>query len=165
MIATHKTVDGLNQQALARFLRQAQKALKLKGEVSVLLTSSRKMRELNRAFRGKDGSTDVISFPAASLTAEEVAGDVAISVEIATANGRKFGHKTEDEIRILILHGLLHLAGYDHETDSGQMARKEAALRRKLGLPSNLIARSEARPRLNGSKRIHGSPAKQESNR
>jgi len=123
---------------------QAQKALELKGEVSVLLTTNRQMRQLNRCFRGKDKPTDVISFPAVEVVSHKVAGDLAISVDIAAANAKSFGHTPDEEVRVLILHGLLHLAGYDHEKDKGEMARKEERLRQKLGLPSNLIARTEA---------------------
>ena len=70
------------------------------------------------------------------------AGDLAISAEIAASNARRLGHSAGDELKILILHGLLHLAGYDHETDSGEMARKETRLRRLLGLPAALIERT-----------------------
>ena len=109
----------------------------------MLLTSNREMRQLNRSFRGKDKPTDVISFPSVDVVSKEFAGDLAISVDIAAANAKNFGHSTEAEICVLILHGLLHLAGYDHETDGGEMARKEQRLRAKLGLPLNLIARTE----------------------
>ena len=122
---------------------RAQKAIGLRGQVSVLLTSNREMRQLNRCFRGKDKPTDVISFPAADAVSHKIAGDLAISVDIAAANAKSFGHTANEEVRVLILHGLLHLAGYDHETDKGEMARKEDRLREKLGLPSNLIARTE----------------------
>jgi len=113
--------------------------------VSLLLTSNRQMRILNRSFRGKDQPTDVLSFPASEVVSAKFAGDLAISVDIARSNARALGHSTEDEIRVLILHGLLHLAGYDHEDDDGQMVRKESRLRTKLGLPSALIARTERR--------------------
>lgn len=122
---------------------QARKAVGLKGHVSLLLTSNREMRHLNRCFRGKDKPTDVISFPAVEAVLPKIAGDLAISLDIAAANAKILGHSTEEEVRVLILHGLLHLAGYDHEKDKGQMARKEERLREKLGLPSNLIARTE----------------------
>lgn len=134
----------MNERQLLRFTQQARKAIGLKGQVSLLLTSSREMRALNRCFRGKDKPTDVISFPALEAFTAKLAGDLAISVDIAHANARELGHSTADEIRVLILHGLLHLAGYDHERDQGEMARKESTLRSKLGLPANLIARSES---------------------
>jgi probable rRNA maturation factor len=144
LITIQKPVDGVKETSLMRFAREARKALGLKGQVSLLLTSNREMRQLNRCFRGKDIPTDVISFPATEAFTRQFAGDLAISVDIAQANAREFGHSTREEICVLILHGLLHLAGYDHETDKGEMARKEQRLRRQLKLPVNLIARTEA---------------------
>jgi probable rRNA maturation factor len=113
------------------------------------------MRKLNRGFRGKDQPTDVLSFPAIKEVKNKFAGDLAVSLDIAVANARAFGHSTEAELKILILHGLLHLAGYDHETDAGQMARKEARLRHQFGLPSTLIDRTEGKPAV-PAKRIAG---------
>jgi len=97
---------------------------------------------LNRRFRGKDKATDVLSFPAEGLGAGGWAGDVAISADIASQNARALGHSPVEEIKILALHGILHLAGFDHENDRGQMAREEARLRRLLRLPVSLIERS-----------------------
>jgi probable rRNA maturation factor len=144
LITIEKSVDGVNERQLLRFTQQARKAIGLKGQVSLLLTSNREMRALNRCFRGKDKPTDVISFPALEAFTAKLAGDLAISVDIAVVNARELGHSTADEIRVLILHGLLHLAGYDHERDQGEMAQKESLLRSKLGLPVNLIARSQS---------------------
>lgn len=143
LIAIRKQVGGITELRLRRFLARARRAVGLAGDVSVLLTSNREMQTLNRSFRGKDKPTDVLSFPAVEVVAKKFAGDLAISVDIAAANAREFGHSVEDEVRILVLHGLLHLAGYDHESDDGQMARKESRLRDDLGLPSTLIARSQ----------------------
>jgi probable rRNA maturation factor len=143
LITIQKSVEGVKENSLLRFTGQAREAVGLKGDVSLLLTSNREMRQLNRSFRGKDKPTDVISFPAVEAVSRQFAGDLAISVDIAVANAKNFGHSTEAEICILILHGLLHLAGYDHETDDGKMARKEQRLRAKLGLPTNLIARTQ----------------------
>jgi probable rRNA maturation factor len=106
------------------------------------VTSSRELRRLNRSFRRKDNPTDVLSFPANSDLSAGLAGDVAISAEIATENAQKLGHSAAEEIKILALHGVLHLAGYDHERDHGEMARKELRLRKSLGLPVGLIERS-----------------------
>ncbi len=102
------------------------------------------MRQLNRRFRRKDKATDVLSFPAGNQFSELSAGDLAISAQIAAANARRMGHSTSNEIKVLILHGMLHLAGYDHETDNGEMAREEQRLRKSLGLPTALIERSLA---------------------
>ena len=104
------------------------------------------MRSLNRQFRTKDVPTDVLSFPSPSLSPNQparTAGDIAISVEIAAQNATKLGHSTAEEVKILVLHGILHLAGFDHERDNGQMARKEATLRRTMGLPVALIERDK----------------------
>jgi len=105
------------------------------------------MRCLNRQFRAKDLPTDVLSFPSPSLPPNKpapTAGDIAISVEIAAQNAGKLGHSTAEEVKILVLHGILHLAGFDHERDNGEMARKEARLRRTLGLPLALIERNKS---------------------
>lgn len=136
----------LRRRTLTTFLADATEAVRIKGQVSVLLAGDRRVRQLNREFRHKDQSTDVLSFPAPqSPGADSVAGDLAISVETAARQAEAFGHPLAVELQILILHGLLHLAGYDHERDSGQMARKETALRRRFDLAAGLIERSGRR--------------------
>jgi len=129
---------------LSRFLREAQAAVCLRGHVSVLLTTDRNIRRLNRQFRGKDKATDVLSFPADSLIQNQEKGDLAISVPTALLQAREQGHSLTIEIKVLILHGLLHLAGFDHERDTGQMAGREKLLRGRLGLPQGLIERAKA---------------------
>ena len=130
--------------ALSRFLGEAQSAVRLTGQVCVLLTTDRNIRRLNRQFRGKDKATDVLSFPAEALVQkkERLAGDLAISVPTALRQAREQEHALAVELKVLILHGLLHLAGFDHERDSGEMARRERKLRGNLGLPQGLIERS-----------------------
>lgn len=132
--------------SLSRFLAQAQNAVRLRDQVTVLLTSDETIRDLNRRFRGKNKTTDVLSFPATPLKnakpAERVAGDIAISVDTARRQGTARGHALGTEIKVLMLHGLLHLAGYDHESDRGQMRRRERQLRAQLGLPQGLIERA-----------------------
>ena len=96
------------------------------------------MASLNKRFRGKKGTTDVLSFLPANANP---LGDIAISLGRARQQARDLGHSTEDEIRILLLHGVLHLMGYDHETDEGRMQRAEQRWRTKLGLPTGLISR------------------------
>jgi probable rRNA maturation factor len=128
---------------LARFLRRAIEATGVTGEVGVLLTEDEAIRGLNRKYRRKDMVTDVLSFPAAK-TGEGIAGDLVISLETALSQAKECGHTLEMEIRVLLLHGLLHLAGYNHETDDGAMLRKEARLRRELGLTAGLIERSHS---------------------
>lgn len=126
---------------LETFLAQSRRAVGLAGSVSVLLTGDAEIQRLNREFRGKNKPTDVLSFPAGE-NAGRAAGDLAISVETAEREAQRLGHALNLELKVLLLHGTLHLAGYDHESDSGEMARKEEALRRKLGLAQGLIART-----------------------
>jgi probable rRNA maturation factor len=114
------------------------------------VTSSRELQGLNHRFRGKNKPTDVLSFPAMPGLMRGFAGDVAISAQIAARNARGLGHTAADEIRILTLHAVLHLAGYDHERDDGKMERMEARLRKSLGLPVGLIERSTRRTRGKG---------------
>jgi probable rRNA maturation factor len=133
--------DELPRRTLARFATQAARAVKLRGEVHLRITSSREMKALNLRFRKKNKATDVLSFPADT---PKVAGDIAISEEIAAANAAELGHSLETELKVLILHGLLHLAGYDHESDDGEMYAQEAELRRQFKLPLGLIERAHA---------------------
>lgn len=125
--------------------------------VSVCLVSDAAMARMNRRYRGKRGTTDVLSFPANGIKSSEkrrrgartteifsiepssssnsspsFLGDIAISPATARRNAQRFGRRLEDELRILILHGVLHLLGYDHEADDGEMERLERRLRRKL---------------------------------
>lgn len=142
MVILHKRVAGASEEALDRFVARAKRAVGLRGAVTVLVTSSRELQALNARFRGKDRPTDVLSFPAEVIAEHRFAGDVAISADIAAQNARRLGHAAADEVKILALHGILHLAGYDHEADRGEMARKEAELRSKLKLPVGLIERT-----------------------
>jgi probable rRNA maturation factor len=137
---------------LARFLADAQAAVRLRGQVSVLLTTDAAIARLNGEFRGKKKATDVLSFPAAGVGAEGMAGDLAVSVETALRQAEEQGHALAVEIKVLVLHGLLHLAGFDHEVDDGRMARREKALRARLGLPLGLIERAGV-PTLSPEKR------------
>ena len=133
---------SLNKSGLARFLHRAQAAVCLEGSVDVLLSSDAEIKRLNKAFRGKNKRTDVLSFPAPAEAAG-LAGDLAISLDTAAVQAAEHGHTLRDEVRILLLHGLLHLKGEDHETDSGEMAAREAGLRCKFKLPATLIERSQ----------------------
>jgi probable rRNA maturation factor len=136
-----REVPRLSERALTVFVQKASGAAGLRGTVTVLVTNSREMRILNGRFRGKDSITDVLSFPPPSFV-EGFAGDIAISLDVAGQNARLLGHSVADEVRILVL----HLAGYDHESDNGKMAKKEARLRRRLGLPAALIERAATKP-------------------
>ena len=106
--------------------------------VTVAFVSDRTMRELNRRWRGKHGTTDVLSFPSEQDEFEKLEGlnlgDVVISVERAARQAKEHGLDFETEVAQLILHGLLHLCGYDHERDDGEMNRLELRLRRRLGI-------------------------------
>jgi probable rRNA maturation factor len=142
VVILEQTKKASRERSMARFAAKARCAVGLRGELNIRLTSSEKMRKLNRRFRRKNQATDVLSFPSGCA---DMAGDIAISREIAAANAARLGHSTETEIRILILHGLLHLAGYDHESDDGEMQSREIELRQQLGLPAALIERVHAR--------------------
>ena len=113
--------------------------------VTVVITTDRRIRRLNRTWRGVDKATDVLSFPAGDDPGPgRHLGDVVISRETAARQARNEGHSLATELRVLALHGLLHLLGYDHERDSGRMARIERRLRRQGGLPAGLIERGRA---------------------
>jgi probable rRNA maturation factor len=142
LVIWQKRVTDLSELALDRFVARARRAAGLKGRVNVLVTSSAEMKSLNRRFRGKDKATDVLSFPAEADSQEGLAGEIAVSAEIAAHNARALGHSPAEEVKVLVLHGILHLRGYDHECDNGQMARREKQMRAKLRLPSGLIERS-----------------------
>ena len=106
-----------------------------------LISNDVETRRLNRTFLGHDYATDVLSFPAATGSG---LGEIAISAERADAQAQAFGHTRLDEIKMLMLHGALHLAGLDHERDDGKMARVERRWRKEFALPSSLIARSSS---------------------
>lgn len=133
---------ALSKPSLSRFANSARRAVNLSAEVDILLSTDAELKRLNRAFRGKNKPTDVLSFPAPPEISQQHAGDLAISIETAARQAKAFGHSLAGELRILILHGLLHLTGMDHETDEGQMAAREAGLRRQLRLPATLIERA-----------------------
>ena len=137
------TPDGLNvaTRGLGPWLSRIAPAT-ARGDLSIAIVSDRRMRALNRQFRGKDAVTDVLSFPAES---RGFMGDIVIAAGVSKRQARDAGHSAQTELRVLALHGLLHLLGYDHEADDGRMARAEARLRRKAGLPEGLIERGRRR--------------------
>jgi probable rRNA maturation factor len=142
--AERAKIRSLGKRDLNRFLAAAVEALGLAGEFSVLLTGDDRLRTLNRQYRGIDKPTDVLSFPA-SPEAGTGGGDLAISLDVASEQAANYGHTLQMEVKILILHGLLHLAGYDHESDQGQMRRRETRLRKQFALPAGLVERSRQR--------------------
>lgn len=135
---------GLSRAGLLRFLSSAIGLVGLRGEVNVLLAGDTTLKRLNASFRGKNKPTDVLSFPSIEPVSSRHSGDLAISLDTAARQATEHGHPLAAEVRILMLHGLLHLAGMDHETDQGEMATREAELRKRLRLPANLIARTQA---------------------
>ena len=137
--------SALGKRDLSRFLVKATEALGLAGDFSVLLTGDEQLRAMNLQFRGVDKPTDVLSFPALPEAANcGQGGDLAISLETAAIQAADHGHTVQMEVKVLILHGLLHLAGYDHECDRGQMRRREILLRKQFALPSGLVERTLA---------------------
>jgi probable rRNA maturation factor len=148
MILNRQRAVRLARRPLESFLRRAQEAVGFQGAgVTVCLVSDAEIARLNETFRKKKGPTDVLSFPAvvrrrpvrlrrgapADKTGEYL-GDIAVSPATARRYAKKNGRKLSSELRVLILHGVLHLLGYDHETDRGEMDRVEAKLRKRLGL-------------------------------
>jgi probable rRNA maturation factor len=130
---------------LARWLASTAPA-RARGTVTIMLAGDAAMRRLNRDWRGVDRTTDVLSFPADTEGPRVPGqvphlGDIVIATGVARRQAAAAGHPCGTELKVLALHGLLHLLGYDHETDAGQMRRVETRLRRKGGLPSGLIER------------------------
>jgi probable rRNA maturation factor len=123
-----------------------------RGAVNVALVSDARIRQLNRAYRGTDRVTDVLSFPSDTGGNEGIAGrkglsflgEIAIARGVAQRQAREAGHSHTAELRVLALHGLLHLLGYDHERDNGEMHRLEQRLRAKGGLRAGLIERARS---------------------
>ena len=146
---------ALPRRELRSFVRDACAAIPLAGEVSILLTTDEAIQQLNRQYRRKNKPTDVLSFPAAAtgLPPEALlAGDLAISVDTAARQAEEFGHSFLLEVKVLLLHGLLHLAGFDHEQDAGDMQSLESQLRTQFELPLGLIQRA-AGPTSAGARR------------
>jgi probable rRNA maturation factor len=145
VLTMRRKMAGTSAARLSRFLTGVQRAAGLSGQVDVLVSDDRELRGLNRRYRSQDRATDVLSFPAPARLQGRMAGDIAISADYAARNARRLGHSLGEELKVLILHGVLHLAGYDHESDDGRMARVEASLRRQFQLPPALIQRTPGR--------------------
>jgi probable rRNA maturation factor len=126
----------LRRAELRTFLEDVSRRVARRRNITCLIADDRELRRLNRKFRNLDYATDVLSFPC------ERGGEIAISLDRAAAQASEHGHALADEVRILMLHGALHLAGMDHETDTGEMAKAEVRWRRRLGLPQGLIERA-----------------------
>jgi probable rRNA maturation factor len=158
MVIVRKAVPGLSEVTLARFVARALRALGLRQGASILLTTNREMKSLNLRFRGKAAPTDVLSFSAPAGLESHIAGDIAISTEMAAQNAKRLGHSAAEEVKVLALHGLLHLAGYDHERDNGLMEQEEHRLRVSLGLPDGLIERAKSGALARRSRRGGNNP-------
>ena len=148
MILNQQRAVRLARRPLEHFLRRLQRELGFQESgVTIALVSDAEIARMNETFRKKTGPTDVLSFPAAAhrrprillratskKKAGEFLGDIAIAPATARRYARKHGRSLPTELRVLILHGVLHLMGYDHETDRGEMDRVERKLRKRFGL-------------------------------
>jgi probable rRNA maturation factor len=136
----------VTQRSLTEFAATLQKRVAKGRPFDCMITGDDELRRLNRQFRKKNQPTDVLSFPSDPSTPSKLKplGELAISADRALEQSREHGHSVGDEIRILMLHGLLHLLGMDHEADAGQMARAETRWRKTLALPTGLIERTRS---------------------
>jgi rRNA maturation RNase YbeY len=147
IILTDGSGRPVRVRALAAWLKSVAPA-RARGLVGIALVDDATMRRLNRRYAGRDRATDVLSFPAQPAGQDvgpshpRVLGDMAIATGVAKRQAREAGHSYAEELRVLALHGLLHLLGHDHHADDGAMARVEARLRRKGGLTTGLIERA-----------------------
>lgn len=139
-LPSHFKFSPEEKRSLRAFAKVASKRVVKRRTFTCVISDDRELRTLNATFLGHDHPTDVLSFPMGE--AGDDLGEIIISAERAEAQAAEFGHDRVDEIQILMLHGLLHLAGMDHETDRGEMARLENKWREELGLPTSLISRT-----------------------
>src|ERR1700730_13771081 len=135
LVLFRRAPAGLERPALNEFARTLRDLIAKGREFHCLISDDRELRRLNRQFLGADYATDVLSFP---LNDNRLLGELAISADRAAAQAREFGHSRLDEIRILMLHGVLHLVGMDHEADSGRMARAAGRWDQKLALAAGV---------------------------
>jgi probable rRNA maturation factor len=110
-------------------------------DIELILTDNNEIQVLNKEYRQIDKPTDVLSFPLENIPGMPL-GSIVISIDKAKEGALNFGHSIDEEITLLFIHGLLHLLGYDHETDNGEMREKEAEIIKKFNLPESLIIRS-----------------------
>jgi probable rRNA maturation factor len=135
----HSATPGLARGPARAFAKRLEAEVTLGRPFTCLITSDAELRQLNRDFLKKDYATDVLSFPSGKTLG--FIGDIAISFEHAQRQAAEYGHPVGTEIDILMLHGVLHLLGMDHEKDRGRMARAENKWRVAFGLPRGLIGR------------------------
>ncbi len=129
MVLNRQRKIKIDKKPLLELKRKLMEEFSENRDFTVVLVSDRKIKELNRAYRGKDDITDVLSFQADQ---EDYLGDVIISVETARRQAEELGHSLEKELKVLMIHGFLHLLGYDHETDHGEMRALERKLWKKF---------------------------------
>jgi probable rRNA maturation factor len=139
---------ALRRRPLLEFARRLENDVAGGRAFDCLITDDGELRRLNSQFRGSDYATDVLSFAAAS---NGHLGEIAISFDRAREQAAEYGHSVDEEVRVLVLHGVLHLMGMDHERDHGEMRRVEQRWRLRLGLPSGLIERVDSRPPINAA--------------
>jgi probable rRNA maturation factor len=139
-VPAHLQLGAADKRLLREFARTLSDRIAPGRAFFCLITNDKQLRRLNREFLKHDYPTDVLSFPSAQRFGD--IGEMAISIERAEAQAREQEHSLVDELRVLMLHGALHLSGMDHERDGGKMARVERKLRIELGLPDGLIARA-----------------------
>jgi probable rRNA maturation factor len=132
---------GVSRRALRTFAKRLETEVVGGRAFGCLIADDKELRRLNREFRGYDYPTDVLSFPSEGQAGGLSYGEIAISIDAARRQAAEYGHSVEAEIGILMLHGVLHLLGMDHETDRGQMSAAERKWRARLGLPAGLIER------------------------
>ncbi|HXJ40203.1 MAG TPA: rRNA maturation RNase YbeY [Bryobacteraceae bacterium] len=141
LITFRRKPANLDLPSLEAFAELLRKRVARNREFHCLITGDAELARLNEQFRGKDGPTDVLSFPMEGD--DGYIGDLAISLGRARAQAKQYGHVVEEELRILMLHGVLHLTGLDHETDNGEMARAERRWRKTLQLTAGLVERTK----------------------
>ena len=147
-LPSHLKFSPEEKRSLRAFARTASERVVNRRKFTCVISDDRELRSLNANFLGHDYVTDVLSFPMGE-TGDDL-GDIIISAERAEVQAAEFGHDRVDEIRILMLHGLLHLAGLDHQTDRGEMARVESKWRDEFGLPTSLISRTRGNGQRTG---------------
>ncbi len=141
LITFIRTPSEVDRERLEAFARKLVSRVTGGRPFACRITGDAELRRLNNSYLGHDYATDVLSFPAGQ---DDFAGDLAISRQRAEAQAREFGHDVHQELEILMLHGVLHLIGLDHDADNGHMQRTEARWRKTFGLPAGLIERSHA---------------------
>ena len=137
-------IDFENQTSYSIDIKRVQTIAKelTKRDIELIVTDNAHIQSINKEFRGKDTPTDVLSFPYEAMKGSPL-GSIVISYDYVKSAAEKFSHSEEDEFVLLFIHGLLHILGFDHEKDNGEMRKKESEIIKKHGLPDSLIVRTE----------------------